>query len=187
MVALQWPGAAAPQPRAAGIPSRKYIRKSRRMLIMNIKVRGVALSSLMMSSLMTLALASTAATTFAQTPAKSISDQLVGHWQLVSVVMNGDTSYGANPHGSMFFDAAGHYAAIVLSDGRDRSISYFGTYAVSNADNSVIFHVDGSSLVGADGKNQKLLITFSGDEMIQATAPTPIPVGDLKVTWKRSN
>jgi hypothetical protein len=152
------------------------------MRTMNIKARGVAVSSLMI-----LALASTAATTFAQTPAKSINDQLVGHWQLVSVIINGDTSYGANPKGSMFFDAAGHYAAIVLSDGRDRSISYFGTYAVSNADNSVIFHVDGSSLVGADGKNQKLLITFSGDEMIQATAPTPIPVGDLKVTWKRSN
>ena len=58
-----------------------------------------------MASLVILALASIGATSFAQTPTKSLEDQLVGHWQLVWVCITNSTPYGANPQGCMFLDA----------------------------------------------------------------------------------
>ena len=44
----------------------------------------------------------------AQTP--TLASRLVGHWSLVSVAIGDQKAYGADPKGSMFFDAAGHYA-----------------------------------------------------------------------------
>jgi hypothetical protein len=151
---------------------------------MNLNARCIVAS---VSSLILLALASIAATAIAQTPGKSIKDQLVGHWQLVSVTASGSEPYGANPQGSMFLDADGHYSVIVLGDGNARSISYFGTYTVADADSSMTLHIDGSSRANAEGRDQKRLITFSGDELIQDTPPSAGPGGSVKVTWKRSN
>ena len=90
---------------------------------MKIKARSIAAC---VASLIILALASIDATLFAQTPTKSLKDQLVGHWQLVSVSVNNTTPYGANPQGSMFFDAGGHYSVIVVTAGKARNVSYFG-------------------------------------------------------------
>src|SRR5579863_3922870 len=87
---------------------------------------------------LTLVLVATA--TWAQT--KSIKDQLVGHWQLVSVSVSGSAPYGANPKGALFLDADGHYSIIVISDGGARSIAYFGTYMVDEAAKTVTFHVE---------------------------------------------
>ncbi len=138
-----------------------------------------------MSSLMILLLSAAIAPLSAQTPAKSIKDQLVGHWQLVSVTVNGNMPYGANPQGSMFLDADGHYAIIVVSDGKARNISYFGTYTVNDADSSMTLHVDASSRARGDGHDQKRMVTFSGDELIQQTPPSSSPVGSIKLIWKR--
>ena len=49
----------------------------------------------------------------AQTP--TLASRLVGHWSLVSVAIGDQKTYGADPKGSMFFDAAGHYAVIVVA------------------------------------------------------------------------
>ena len=131
-------------------------------------------------------LASIAIPAVAQSPEKSIKDRLVGHWQLVSVTTSGTEPYGPNPQGSMFLDMDGHYSVIVISAGNAKSISYFGTYTVGDADNSMTLHIDGSSRANADGRNQKRIITFSGDELIQDTPPSAGPKGTVKVTWKRS-
>ena len=109
---------------------------------MNIKARGTVAC---VASLIFLALASIATAALAQTPGKSLKDQLVGHWQLVSVTIKDATPYGANPQGSMFLDADGHYSVIVLSAGNAQNISYFGTYTVNDADSSMTMHIDGSS------------------------------------------
>jgi hypothetical protein len=137
-----------------------------------------------MLSLVILLLSSAIAPSLAQSPAKSIKDQLVGHWQLVSVTVNGNMPYGANPQGSMFLDAEGHYAIIVVSDGKARSISYFGTYTVNDADNSMTLHVDASSRARGDGHDQKRMVTFNGDELIQQTPPSSSTVGSIKLIWK---
>jgi hypothetical protein len=74
----------------------------------------------------------------------------------------------------------------VISAGNAKSISYFGTYTVSDADGSMTLHIDGSSRANAAGQTQRRIITFSGDELIQDTPPSVGPKGTIKVTWKRS-
>src|ERR1700683_4401049 len=71
--------------------------KARRGRIMRIAARGVTvrLSLFLILAMMFLASASSA-------QEKSLKEALAGHWQLVSVSVNGRTPYGADPHGSMF-------------------------------------------------------------------------------------
>lgn len=151
---------------------------------MNIKVRGIVAC---VSSLVILALASFAMTAAAQAPGKSFKDQAVGHWQLVSVTIGGNDPYGAQPQGSMFLDAAGHYSVIVLGRGETNTIAYFGTYTINDADSTMTLHIDGSSRANADGRDLKRLVTFSGDELITDTPPSSGRSGTVKLTWKRSN
>ena len=144
---------------------------------MKIKACGV----MACVALLVLAPALLAATAFAQAP--GIKSRLVGHWQLVSVSVNGPQPYGANPQGSMFLDADGHYSVIVLSAGNARSISFFGTYTVDDAASAMTLHIEGSSNANAGRLDQKRLVTFSGNEMIQDTPAGTR--GSIKVTWKR--
>jgi hypothetical protein len=132
-------------------------------------------------------LAAIAATSFAQTPGKSLKDQLVGHWQLVSIIINGNAPYGATPQGSMFLDAGGHYSVIVISGGNARNISYFGTYTVNDADSSMTMHIDASTLANATGRDENRLVTFSSDELIVQNQKSAGPMGTIKLTWKRLN
>lgn len=151
---------------------------------MNIKSRGAVAA---VASLMLLALATIAATALAQTPGKSLKEQLVGHWRLVSVSINDASPYGANPEGSMFLDAAGHYSVIVITGGNARNVSYFGTYTTNDADNSMMIHIEASSNPNAAGRDEKRFITFSGDELIMANRSPGGPAGGLKLTWKQAN
>jgi hypothetical protein len=139
-------------------------------------------------SLTMLALTLIATSSFAQTPEKSIKDQMVGHWQLVSITIQERTPYGPNPLGSMFIDAAGHFSVIVVSSGDARSVSYFGTYTI-NADNTVTTHLEASSGGGensAGGHEMTRLLTFNGDELVVANETANGP-GALRLTWKRAN
>ncbi len=126
----------------------------------------------------------------AQSPAKALKEQVVGHWQLVSVLINnGGTPYGAAPQGSMFLDAAGHLSVIVISDGGARNIAYFGTYKVDDADKTMSIHIDGSSggARNASGRTFKRFVQVQGIEMIMANeTPTGTP-GPIKQTWKQAN
>ena len=126
----------------------------------------------------------------AQAPAKSLKEALAGHWQLVSVTANERTPYGANPHGSMFLDAGGHFSVIVISAGNARNISYFGTYTVNDADKSMTMHIEdssGGSGESAAGRDVKRLIILSGDDLlVQSEAPSGAR-GAVKLTWKQAN
>lgn len=153
---------------------------------MNIIARCIVASFLSLAILLTVPIGTTSS---AQTPAKSLKDQLVGHWQLVSVSVNGNAPYGTAPQGSMFFDAAGHYSVIVITVGRARNIAYFGSYAINDADGSITMHIDASSGANAAGRDQKRLVTINGDELTLVTPPATGPihtVGSIKLTWKRA-
>jgi hypothetical protein len=151
---------------------------------MKIAARGSVACVMLLTML---ALESIATTSSAQTPSRSLNDQLVGHWQLVSVSVNGNDSYGASPQGSMFFDAGGHYSVIVISAARARNVSYFGTYTVNDADNSIAMHIDASNQAGAAGRDDKRYVTFSGDELIVANQKAAGPLGSVKLIWKSVN
>jgi hypothetical protein len=155
-------------------------RKSRGIRIMNILSRRIA------ECVSPLLIASLASVAFAQSPAKSLRDQLIGHWQLVAVTVNGQSPYGANAKGSMFLDAGGHYSVVVATAGAAKSIAYFGSYTVSDADRSVTFHVDASSRENGAERDQIRTVTFSGDELTLASQ-NPGPIGGVKLTWKLAN
>jgi hypothetical protein len=124
----------------------------------------------------------------AQPASKSLKEQLVGHWQLVSVSVNDNTqAYGDNPQGSMFADAAGHYAAIVISSGGARNVSLFGTYTVDEAEKSVTLHVDASNLTDAVGQDVKRFVVLNGDELTATNKRDGGPVGQVQMVWKRAN
>jgi hypothetical protein len=125
----------------------------------------------------------------AQSAGSSLKQQLIGHWQLVSVTVGERTPYGAAPQGSMFLDANGHLSVIVISDGDARNISYFGTYTVDEAAKSMTIHVDASSggSGNAGGRSFKRLLQLQGNELVMANeAPAGAP-GVIKQTWKQAN
>jgi hypothetical protein len=151
---------------------------------MTISPRGIAAFRLLLVTLL-LAFAGAA---LAQ-PAKSLKEQLVGHWQLVSVSVNDSAeAYGDNPQGSLFADAAGHYSVIVLSTGGAQSISAFGTYTVDEADSSVTLHIDATNLTEAVGHDEKRFVALNGD-VLTATNQRGggPPIGLVKMVWKRAN
>jgi hypothetical protein len=136
--------------------------------------------------LLILAMAGLASASSAQTPPKSLAEQLVGHWQLVSVTVNDQSPYGSNAQGSMFLDTGSHYSVIVVTAGQAKSIAYFGEYKVNDADNSVTFHVNASSRSNSTEYDQVRTATFNGDELTLASQK-PGPIGGVKLTWKRAN
>ena len=65
----------------------------------------------------------------------------------------------------------------------DSTITYFGTYSASEADNSITIHVEGSTFPNWNGTDQKRLVTITGDRLTLTVRP---PSGDIvDVIWKR--
>ena len=148
---------------------------------MNVTARSVAVCATAFLVLVSIA----AAPARAQT--KSLKDQMTGHWRLVSVSVNETTPYGAKPQGSMFFDTAGHYSVIVITNGGARSIGYFGTYTVDDADHVMTMHIEASTHASAAGTDLKRLLTFNSDELTLASAQPRGVLGGVKTTWRRAD
>jgi len=140
---------------------------------------------------------------------QSLKEQLVGSWTLVSWEQKkGDGTkvqrYGANPTGIAFFDAGGRYIITVMRSDRagyasnalwqgtaeenkataDGTITYFGTYSVSDADSSIAIHIEGSSFPNWNGVDQKRIVAIAGDQLTLTVHP---PNGEIvDVIWKRA-
>ncbi len=141
--------------------------------------------------------------------ALSLKEQLVGTWMLASwEQQKGDGTkvrrYGENPVGIAFFDANGRYIISVMRSDRtkyasgalwqgtaeenkataDGTITYFGTYSVSEADSSIAIHIDGSSFPNWNGVDQKRIVAITGDQLTLTVRP---PTGEIvDVVWKRA-
>lgn len=140
---------------------------------------------------------------------QSVKEQLVGTWTLLSWEQKkGDGTkverYGTSPKGIAFFDTGGRYIITVMRSDRakyasnalwqgtpeenketaDGTITYFGTYSLSEADSSIAIHVEGSSFPNWNGMDQKRLVAIRGDQLTLTVRP---PGGDLvDVIWKRA-
>ena len=143
---------------------------------------------------------------------KSLKDQLVGSWTVVSAVdIKPDgakvDAWGANPKGTAIYGANGRYAFMLMrsdlpkfaSNSRAQptadegkaisqgTIAYFGTYTVNEADKSVTFKVEGSSYPNIVGVEQKRIITsITADEM-KYTNPASTTGTKVEAVWKRAN
>jgi hypothetical protein len=143
---------------------------------------------------------------FAQPQAKSLTDQLVGHWKLVSIKASNGTPDNGSPAGSMFLDRSGHFAVVVIGANNGRNISRFGTYTVDDAGSLITMHIERSSVVysvndpakfttlhiegsttGGPGRNVKRHISFSGNELTETSDKPSGGPGAITLTWKREN
>jgi hypothetical protein len=121
----------------------------------------------------------------AETP--TLASRLVGHWSLVSVAIGEQKPYGADPQGSMFFDAAGHYSVVVVGVGGAGAIAYFGEYTLDAATGVLSLHVDASNRAGAAGRDEKRLAQLDGDALTLRSLRASSGLGGVTLVWKRAD
>ena len=163
--------------------------------------------SLVLSSVLALGIAAPASPVFAQQ--KSLKEQLIGTWTLVSWdgTRPDGTKYrdfGDNPKGVNTFDANGWFTAIFLrpdlpkSASGDRinltpdealifargSLSYFGTYNVVEADKMIVLRLEGTTFPNM-AANARRVVTFISATELKYSNPGSTTGGQLDVVWKR--
>ena len=121
----------------------------------------------------------------AETP--TLASRLVGHWSLVSVTIGEQKPYGADPKGSMFFDAAGDYSVVVVGVGGAGAIAYFGRFTLDEAAGVLSLHVDASNRAGAAGRDQKRLVQLDGDALTLRNDHVSHSLGGVTLVWKRAD
>jgi hypothetical protein len=123
---------------------------------------------------------------------KSLKEQLVGAWTLVSadsVERDGSRrqNFGPNPIGVFLFDASGLYAQIQMRTDRPKFKAqnrlkgtpeeiiaawegvgaHFGTWWVNEADKTIVVRPQGASFPNQEGREAKRIITsLTADELI---------------------
>ena len=141
---------------------------------------------------------------------KSLKEQLVGSWILVSSAIirpDGTKTDRPNLKGIVIYTSDGHFALVnvradlpkLAANNRARataeearavvagSIAYFGTYSVNEVEKVITAKVEGSTfanLIG--GAEQKRIITsITADELkfINPTSPSGVT---LELVWKRA-
>jgi hypothetical protein len=142
---------------------------------------------------------------------KTLKEQIVGAWTLVSWVLtrpDGTKNYrfGNNPKGVNMFSADGHYSLIIVQPDLPKiasndalkataeeaqaivggSIAYFGTYDVDEASKTLSFQIDGTTLANQLGIPQKRIIdAISANEMRYSNA-IAVGGGKIEVALKRA-
>jgi Lipocalin-like domain len=140
---------------------------------------------------------------------KSLKEQLLGTWTLVSsdqVRADGSKlkQFGANPKGINVFDANGRFFLMVASadnsqiasNGRGKtnsdedglaveSIAYYGTYAVDEEVNVISLHLDASTFPNQIGTDQKRTVTSLTADELKYSSPAAISGVQVHQVWKR--
>ena len=143
---------------------------------------------------------------------KSLKEQLVGTWRLVSSHnIRSDGSKidrtGPNPKGILIYTSDGHFVFVntrsdlpkLASNSRDRgtpeeykavvqgSLAYFGTYSVNEADKVITAQIEGSTFANMiGGPDQKRIITSLTADELKFTNPASTSGATLELVWKRA-
>jgi Lipocalin-like domain len=120
---------------------------------------------------------------------KSLKDQLVGTWILVSTQTTTSSGtkypYGTSPKGILMFDANGRYAAVQGRPDRPKLKSAvrleatkeefgavamefaanFGTWSVDEADKVLLRRFEGALIPNNEGNNTRAFINLAGDDL----------------------
>jgi hypothetical protein len=106
---------------------------------------------------------------------KTLKQQIQGPWSFVSC--NNTTAKGEkadycanNPKGILILAGNGNYAVTIIAGGRKDAeapgvASNFGTWSVNEADKTLTRHFVGANTPAIEGKDSKLNISLSGEEM----------------------
>jgi hypothetical protein len=141
---------------------------------------------------------------------KSLKEQLVGTWTLVSsdqVRPDGTKlrQFGSDPKGINVFDANGRFFVMIASAdnlqiasiGRSKtnseedgliveSIAYYGTYTVNEEANVISLHLDASTFPNQVGTDQKRTITSLTADELKYSSPAAISGAQVHQVWKRA-
>jgi hypothetical protein len=139
---------------------------------------------------------------------KSLKDELVGAWKFVSSTSqrdDGSATWGQNPKGLLIFTDSGRFSLQIMRSDRPRyksntrmrgslienqattrgTLSYFGTYAVSEPNRTLTFHIDSSSFPNLNDTDQKRVLTLASDDL-KLENPTPSRGSGATVqVWQR--
>jgi Lipocalin-like domain len=160
------------------------------------------------TALLCLAVGLSASASFAQQ--KSLKEQLVGTWMLVSsdqVRPDGSklSQFGANPRGINVFDANGRFFLMVASADNSKfaareqnatkseevgaliveSIAYYGTYTVNEV-NVINLHLDASTFPNQVGTDQKRTITSLTADELTYSHSAAMPGVQVHQVWSRA-
>jgi hypothetical protein len=142
---------------------------------------------------------------------RSLKDQIVGTWTLVSWVQtlkdgSKNLRFGNDPKGVNTFTPDGQFTLIItrsnlpkISSGNPEkptaeeaqaivsgSIAYFGTYTVDEATKTVSEHIDATTLLNQLAIPQTRVVTsISADSMTYSNS-NPVGGGNIELVWKRA-
>jgi hypothetical protein len=141
---------------------------------------------------------------------KSLKEQLVGNWTIVSndnVAPDGTKRqlFGPNPKGIMILSADGRYALIVVNPARPKfkgssrldgtpeenkaavagTVASFGTWSIDEASNTLVTRIEGNLFPNDEGREQRRTITLAGDDLKQVN-PNPGSGGRAEIMFKRA-
>jgi hypothetical protein len=161
------------------------------------------------TTLLCLAVGLSASNSLAQQ--KSLKEQLVGTWTLVSsdqVRPDGSKlkQFGANPKGINVFDANGRFFVMIAGADNSQiaardsakanseeiggliaeSIAYYGTYTVNDEVNVISLHLDASTFPNQIGTDQKRAITSLTANELKYSSPAAISGVQVHQVWKRA-
>ena len=165
-------------------------------------------ATLAMTTVLCLAVGLSASDALAQQ--KSVKEQLVGTWTLVSsdqVRPDGSKlkQFGANPNGINVFDANGRFFLMMASAdnlrmaSNDRSmtkseedglivesIAYYGTYTLNEEVNVISLHLDASTFPNQVGTDQNRSITSLTANELKYSSPAAKSGDQVHQVWKRA-
>ena len=126
---------------------------------------------------------------------KTLKQQIQGPWSLASCnntnAKGEKTAYCANnPRGILILAGNGNWARAVIAGGRKDAeapgvVANFGTWSVNEADKTLTGHVVGSNAPANEGKDLKLNISLSGEEMRVTGDLSTIGGGHFDSTYRR--
>ena len=140
---------------------------------------------------------------------KSLKEQLVGAWTVVSAsskLPDGSPVWGTNPVGLIIFTSDGHYSTQLMrsdlpkyaSNNRAKgtpeeykaiatgSIANFGTYSVDEANKTFTISYDGSTFPNRKGTKETRPLVIEGDQL-RITNPAPSTGGEAsQIIYRRA-
>jgi Lipocalin-like domain len=142
---------------------------------------------------------------------KSIKDQILGTWVIVSLTQtmkDGSTRHplGMNPMGVNVFTPDGRYVVLFTRDnlpklaGGDRgkatadeataivggSIGYFGSYTVDEPNKTIVYRLEGTTFPNQMGTDQRRVITLLTADELKYGNPGATSGGAIEVSFKRA-
>ena len=124
---------------------------------------------------------------------KSLKEQVIGTWNIVSVEEvypdgRKETPWGPNMKGAVSFDPQGKVLLMIIGadlptpsgkpqEAARQVVAYFGTYSVDEGAKTITYTAERATIPAFDGLARKATVTVTGDELMQSSAPVSGPQG----------